>query len=314
MLGIMNTTSTLFITIVLGFICGKTNLFKPGQDQVLIRYVFYIALPLNLFLSCYEATWHIFNLSYLLSYSIAMILMIGLSYLLSQKLLKPGKSASIINTMAASQVDGAYFAIPLFLLIFKSDSLLVPVMLIQNTVFFTLSLTLLQMSCENQPPQKHYLRFIVGQFFYVITHNPIICLSLLGLIAGLLSLKIPGNIMHAAQFIGNSSSVVALFSLGLTCSFYSNSLMQKEHIFPLLGLSLLKLWVLPFLSFVIGTILHLNHELLFALVLFTASPAATHTYIIAKKYDTDVELATFNVVLTTLLSFFSINLWLYWLK
>ena len=316
MLSIINTTALLFITILLGFACGRVGVFKDGQDRTLIDYVFYIALPLNLFLSCYHSSWHIFNLHYLLSYSISMFMVIMLSYILSQILLKPGKSASIINSLAASQVDGAYFTIPLFLLIFKSNSLAIPLMLIQNTLFFTLSLLLLQMSCKNknQPQEKNYFSFIINQTIYIITHNPIISLSLLGLIASTLPIKIPTNILHIAEFIGNSASAVALFSLGLTCSFYLNGFKRKEQIYPLFCLSFLKLVILPFISLIIGKVLHLDHDLLLALVLLTASPAATHTYIIAKKYDIDVDIATFNVVLTTILSFFSINLWLYGLS
>jgi malonate transporter len=316
MFSIINTTAILFITIALGFICGKIKLFKINQDKTLIDYVFYIALPLNLFLSCYHSSWHIFNLPYLLSYSIAMVLMITLSYILSQKLLKPGKSTSIINSLSASQVDGAYFTIPLFLLIFQSDSFAIPLMLIQNTFFFMLSLLFLQISCKNKNPlpEKNHFYFIIRQVTHVITHNPIIGASLLGLIANALSIKIPGSILDTAEFIGSSASAVALFSLGLTCSFYLNSFKHKGQIYPLFCLSLLKLVMLPFISLIIGKALHLEHNLLLALVLLTASPAATHTYIIAKKYDVDVEIATFNVVLTTMLSFFSINLWLYWLS
>ena len=316
MFSIINTTSILFITILLGFACGRMGLFRSGQDRTLIDYVFYIALPLNLFLSCYHSSWRIFNLSYLLSYSIAMILMITLSYILSQKLLKPGKSASIINSLSATQVDGAYFTIPLFLLVFKSNSLAIPLMLIQNTIFFTISLLLLQMSYKNKSPsqEKNYFYFTINQIIHIITHNPIISLSLLGLIASTLPIKIPTTILHTAEFIGNSASAVALFSLGLTCSFYLNGFKRKDQIYPLFCLSFLKLVLLPFISLIIGKAFHLEHNLLLALVLLTASPAATHTYIIAKKYDTDVDIATFNVVLTTMLSFFSINLWLYWLN
>lgn len=316
MFEIINTTALLFITILLGFACGKMGLFKNGQDRTLIDYVFYIALPLNLFLSCYHSSWRIFNLPYLLSYSIAMILMITLSYILSQKLLKPGKSASIVNSLSASQVDGAYFTIPLFLLVFKSDSLAIPLMLIQNTIFLTISLLVLQMSCKNKssPQEKNNFYFIFRQIIHVIIHNPIISLSLLGLIASMLPIIIPTTILHTAEFIGDSASSVALFSLGLTCSFYLKGFRQKAQIYPLFCLSFLKLLLLPFISLIIGKALHLDHDLLLALVLLTASPAATHTYIISKKYDIDVDIATFNVVLTTMLSFLSINLWLYWIS
>ncbi len=314
MLSIINTTSTLFITIFLGFLCGKVKLFKVGQDQTLINYVFYIALPLNLFLACYHATWHIFNPSYILSYAISMLIALFISYLLSINVFKQSIGGSIVNTLSASQVDGAYFTVPLFLLVFKTDSMAMPLMLIQNTVFFTFGIILLQIHYESKSRKSNYLSFILGRLVHVISHNPVISLSLLGLVAGILKIKIPADILHTAKFLGDSSSAVALFSLGLTCSFYLYSFTKKEQIYPLLSLSFIKLLVLPLISLIIGKLFKLDHQFLEALVLLTASPAATHTYIIAQKYNTDVEIATFNVVLTTLLSFFTINLWLYWLS
>ena len=311
MLAVLNTTSTLFFTIFLGLLCGVFGLFKRGNDRILINYVFYIALPLNLFLSCYHATWQIFNLPYLLSYCLSMIIIIGITYLLSSKLIMTTPAASVINTLSTSQVDGAYFTVPLFVIIFHSASLAVPLMLLQNVVFFTLGLIWLQLSIEERTKEHSYFKFIVTRVYHVLSRNPIILASLLGLIAAHFKIPLPQVLLHSAKFIGETSSAVALFSLGLTCAFYLRSLANRQQFIQLLILSLLKLLIFPAIAMTIGLLLKLPHDLLMALVLLTASPAATHTYIIANKYNCDAEVATFNVVITTILSFLTINLWLY---
>lgn len=314
MLAILNTTSILFVAILLGFLAGISGLFKRGNDQVLINYVFYIALPLNLFLACYHTKWQIFDPSYLLSYTLAMFVTIGGTYFISRKFLRSPVNASQINTLATSQVDGAYFTMPLFVLIFKSTALAVPLMLIQNIVFFTGSLLLLQICNEQSQRSENYLSFILKRVGQVLLHNPLISLSLLGLIFNFIQLPVPKLVISNAQFLASTASAVALFSLGMTCAFHINGLKQLKQIIPLTILSFIKLLVFPLCAWLIALSFHLPHALILALVLLCASPAATHTYIIANKYESDAQVATFNVVITTLLSFVTINLWLYWLN
>lgn len=314
MLAILNTTSILFVAILLGFLAGISGLFKRGNDQVLINYVFYIALPLNLFLACYHTKWQIFDPSYLLSYTLAMLVTIAGTYFISRKFLRVPVNASQINTLATSQVDGAYFTMPLFMLIFKSTALAVPLMLIQNILFFTGSLLLLQLCNEQNQRTENYLSFIFKRIWHVLLHNPLISLSLLGLILNFIHFPVPKLVISNAQFLASTASAVALFSLGMTCAFHINGLKQLKQIIPLTILSFIKLLVFPFCAWLIALSFHLPHELILALVLLCASPAATHTYIIANKYESDAQVATFNVVITTLLSFVTINLWLYWLN
>lgn len=312
MFEILNTTSTLFITILLGFIAGRAKIFKPGSDHTLINYVFYIALPLNLFLSCYKAPWNIFNGKYLSSYIIAMLVIISLTYIFSHIYLKCKHQESIINSLITSQVDGAYFTMPLFLLLFKSYSYAVPLMLFQNIVFFTLSLVLLEVSFD-KTQGKNIVVFIFKRISHVLLHNPLISMSILGLVLNYFEVPIPAIVIKNIKFIGETSSAVALFSLGLTCAFCIKKVSNPKKLLPILYFSSIKLLLFPFVTLIIGILLACNHEYLLALVLLTGSPAATHTYIIANKYEIDVEIATFSVVITTILSFITIHLWLYFL-
>lgn len=314
MLFVLHTTAILFITIFLGFCSGFIGIFKQGQDRILINYVFYIALPLNLFLSCYRAKWQIFNTNYLIAYSLAMVFIIILTYILSKKFFSTKNIDAIINTLVTSQVDAAYFTVPLFILIFQTATLAVPLMLLQNTVFLTIGLIFLQMSLEKDKRNTSHFIFVVKRIWHILMHTPIISLSLFGLLLNFIKTPIPHLLLSNAKFIGDTSAAVALFSLGLTCFFHLNELKKTTTIIPLVVLASLKLLIFPVIALIIGIFLKLPHELLMALVLLTASPCATHTYIVASRYEIDAEIATFNVVLTTLFSFVTINIWLYLLK
>lgn len=311
MLAILNTTSTLFITILLGIIVGNLGLFKRGDDQLLINYVFYIALPLNLFLSCYHAKLEIFNGAYLASYSLAMIVILSITWLISRYIFKFQPIERHVTGLSTTQVDGAYFTIPLFNLLFKSSALAIPLMMIQNIVFFTLGLILIQINAEQKQAEQKYFMFALSRISKVFLHNPIISFSLLGIALNLLNIGLYTPITHTMKFIGDTSSAVALFSLGLTCSFHLKDIKKASNLIKLSILTIIKLLLFPAVAWLIGYWCGLNHQLLLALVLLAASPAATHTYIIANKYQVDTSISTFNVVITTILSFITINLWIY---
>jgi hypothetical protein len=312
MLYILNTTASVFITILIGFMCGALRLFKPGQDKILINYVFYIALPANLFLSCYNAKWSIFNLAYLSSYLVSAIIIIALSYLLNRYWFKFTLTNSIINSLNVSPVGVGLFTMPLFMVVFGETHLAMPLMVWQSVVFMTLGIFCLQLSVEKR--QGNYIAGIFGKIIRAITSNPVIILSLIGLTAGTFALKLPSFLITSTKSIGDTLSTVALFSLGLTCAFNFRSLRSLSQLIPLITMVTLKLLLFPLIALLIGSYFGLDAEYLLALVLFSASPAAAHTYIIAKRYNMDADLATFSVIFSTMLSFISINLWLYMLS
>lgn len=311
MLAILNTTATLFIAIFIGMIVGKLGLFKKGDDQKLINYVFYIALPLNLFLACLHAKLAIFNPAYLSSYSLSMIVILVITWLIGKYLFKFTPIERQVSALSTTQVDGAYFTMPLFNLLFKSTALAVPLMFIQNVVFFTLGLILIQFHFEKNKPKQNHLIFALKRTGKVFIHNPVISFAVLGLVFNLLHLKPYTPISNTMKFIGDTSSAVALFSLGLTCSFYLAELKNIANLIKLTTIAVIKLLIFPLIAWLIGRACGLTPELLLALVLLSASPAATHTYIIANKYQVDTSLSTFNVVITTILSFITINVWIY---
>lgn len=311
MLAVLNTTSTLFITILLGLLVGRTGIFKRGDDLLLINYVFYISLPLNLFLSCMNAKLSIFNLNYLSSYCIATTLVLCFTWYISKLLFKLKPIECHVTGLSATQVDGAYFTMPLFNLLFKSTALAVPLILIQNVLFFTLGLILIQINSEKNTSTSNYLLFAISRIGKVLLHNPVISMSMLGIIFNVLHIKPYAPIIHSMKFIGDTSSAVALFSLGLTCSFYLKEIRQASNLIKLATMCFIKLMIYPAIALLIGYYYGLSHELLIALVLLIGSPAATHTYIIANKYQVDTSISTFNVVITTILSFITINLWIY---
>ncbi|ODN41689.1 AEC family transporter [Piscirickettsia litoralis] len=308
------TTSVLFVAIFLGFGFGHSRVFKAGTDITLIHYVFYVALPLALFLSCYKSHFSLAELHYSLAYGLAMVIIIALILFISYKLMGKSLAESVMNSIAVSQVDGAYFTIPLFMLIFASPALAIPLMAIQNIIFFTLAILVIEIliSAKNKKNNNQkYLKFVLQRIIAVIFTNPIIASSLLGFVVGALEVPLNDHVVKFLHFMGGTSAPVALFALGISCAHHIKSLKLGSDLFSITLITVFKLILFPVIAWIVGWLMHLPHELLLALVLLCASPTATHNYIIANKYQLGAQTQTFVVVVTTLLSFITINFWLY---
>ena len=220
MQAVFNTTFVLFFTIFFGLIMGYSKVFPKGSDKTFIHLVFYILLPLQLFLSCYLADTSELSLTYGLAYGGSMLVMIALTFIIFLKLLKDSNRVDVVlNSMAVTQVDGAYFAIPLFLLVFSSATFAIPLMAIQNIVFFTISVLIIELLQKKDLTKTSSVLFVIKRVVKVLFTNPIILSSVLGFTLGSIKIPISGNISNAFSFLGKASAPVALFSIGLSCSY-----------------------------------------------------------------------------------------------
>lgn len=315
MQAVFDTTFVLFFTIFFGLIMGYSKIFPSGSDKTFIHLVFYILLPLQLFLSCYHADTSGLTLNYGLAYLSSVVIMMILTVIISFKFLKGSKVDGILNSMAVTQVDGAYFAIPLFLLIFSSAAFAIPLMAVQNIVFFTISVLIIELLQKKDLTKAGGILFIIKMVVKVSFTNPIILSSVLGFVLGSIKMPINDNINNAFAFLGKASAPVALFSIGLSCSYGLRKFKIDYQVITIVVLTILKLLVFPLIALVFGLMFGLHGGLLLALVLLCATPTATHNYIIANQYDLSeqVNIQTFVVVFTTILSFLSVNIWLYFL-
>lgn len=310
MLHIFSATSFLFITIITGFLFGRFKIFNPESSSTLIRFVFYLALPASLFLSCYQEAISLLNIKYILTYTCAQIIAIIIIFFVSRFMLKENNSSSFLNSLSVSGVNGAYFTIPLLMLVFGSAAAVIPIMFIQNVVFFTILVFCIDVfRLKTNHKKLGLIKFIIDKIRSVLFKNPIILSSILGFIFSLSHIKIPLEVIKFLNFFGSASSPVALFALGLSFS-ASFSVAWKEHKDKknIIVLTIGKVLFLPIIAWLLGVFFSLPKEYLLPLVLFCASPAAIHSFIIAHQYKLNEKVQTNVIVLSTIFSFFTTNL------
>ncbi len=293
----------IFIIILLGYICAKTGFLKKDAADILSKLIFYIIMPVTLFIDVAKLpATQVLNWPYLAAYFVAASFIILLAILISYYGFKRKAADLIINTMAAVQTNTAYLAIPIFLLLFNTLNPVAGVILIQAIFNFVIifSLEYLTQTHKKNSPWK--------LAFSVILKTPILIGIILGLLVSLYHVDLPKLVQSGCGIVRQSAPFLALFTLGLSLGAVKKAFTRKERDEACL-LIILKSIIHPTIAFIVGhMIFHLPTFWLNSLILMAAMPTAKNCFIFAKRYQTGQDRANFIVISTTVLSILIINL------
>ena len=137
-----------------------------------------------------------------------------------------------------------------------------------------------------------------------LTSNPLI----LGCIAGILYAR---TIQAFPVFIENSLRLISMVTLPLALISIGGSLTfsgLKNHIKLSLAASVLKLLLLPLIGYFLFKAFNVSGIPFKVGMIFFTLPASTAIYVLSSQLNSDTELASSSIVLSTTLSFFSLSL------
>lgn len=305
---IIHTLSPLLIIILLGYSAIKFKLLPQMAADILVKLIFYIVLPVTLFISV--ATLPIeslLNWPFMKAYFMSVVVIGFIGLLLSYVFFSRQRSELVINTMAASQINSAYIALPLFLLRFNN---ITPVIssILANFIFCIIIIACFE--CFNSLKQRNNLWTLP---FTIFIKAPLLLGIVAGFICSLLHLTLPTIITSTSMLIKDSAAFLALFALGASLATLTLNTPQSQTETGLLVL--LKSIGHPLVAFMLGKyIFALPSQGLLFLVLLAAMPAAKNLFIFANQYQVGKNRSSLVVLITTLLSCVTINLVLIWLQ
>tara|TARA_B100001059_G_scaffold850_2_gene679 strand:- start:6581 stop:7354 length:774 start_codon:yes stop_codon:yes gene_type:complete len=145
------------------------------------------------------------------------------------------------------------------------------------------------------------------QFAKNMLLNPVVLSISLGLLANVLGLTLPLDIINGLDLLSQPAIGCALFVLGANLAFYKIS----QNWQPALIATLLKLVLLPCLVLLLGRfVFMLEAQLLNVLILLSASPLGVNAYLIANQIKQHQATLASTVVMSTVLSGISFSIWL----
>ncbi|MFF3348779.1 AEC family transporter [Streptomyces sp. NPDC002779] len=301
------------VPVVLAFGCGvvlaRRKVVPAESSKAFADYAFLFAVPCFLFGNIYRSDLGaLFDWRALTGYATAAGVAAVLTGVLARATGVRDPRGVALRIMAAVQVNTAYFAVPVFIMLFGNAAPIFPVLLFQVCV---LSLVILSIMELGRPDRVGSPARRLGSAVTASLMTPVVIACNAGILLNLLPVTVPGVVLDSFAFVGDSASPVALFALGLYLG--GSGLSVRGTTREEMWLIAFKCVALPLITY--GVCRHLfgvEGEWLGYLVLIAAMPAPQNLFIFAQRYDVGVDLSAALVVKSSLVALLLLPLWTQW--
>lgn len=299
----LNVTLPIFIIIVIGGLLQRIGLLNEGFTSVADKFVFKVALPVQLFRDIAEMDIRSdFSGKFVLFCMAATTCMFAATWLLGQLFLKD-KSMVGAFAQAAARGSAAILGIAFVENIYGSSGM-TPMMIVAAVPLFNIySVIILTVTSA----QGKFDLALVKKLLKGVITNPIILGIAAGMVWSLAGLPMPVLLSKSVGYIASTATPLALLVLGAT--FKGREALQK--IAPTLAAAFLKLVAIPAAIFPVAIHMGFRGSELVAIMIMLASPTTVTCYIMAKNMGGDDTLSASVVMTATLLSSVTLTLWVF---
>lgn len=287
---------TLFLLVAMGVILRKRKVIPEEGKAILTDLVLELVLPCNIINSFRME----FNITILMKFLIILLISVGIQFgcmILSHILYrKQPKAKEKVLQYATVCSNAGFMGNPIAEGVFGAAGLMyASVYLIpQRIVMWTAGL-----SCFTESPDR---KSVIKK---VATH-PCIVAVYIGLALLIFQIPLPDFLGNTIRSVGNCTTALSMILIGaILAEVDIRRLISKTVLFY----SAIRLFLIPFLVLIVCSLFHVEALLAGVSVLLAGMPAGSTTAILAAKYDGDYIFATKCVVVSTLLSLFTIPIW-----
>jgi len=302
---IFNIVAPVFIVVAAGFAAVRTRLLADEPVDQLMKFAIGFAIPCLLFRATSTIDLSVaFNWRLLLSYYAAAIACFTLAYLVFRHGFRrrPGEAVGI--AFAALFSNLVLLGLPISERAWGSDGMAPSFALVSLNapICYLVGITTMELLRADGRSALDTLRIVINAIF----RNSLMIGIGLGFLVNFSGLSLPMPLLGAIDLLARASLPVALFALGglLTRYQLSRSLGEAGTI------ALLSLILQPALVWLLASQLQLPAATTRAIVLMAASAPGLNAYLFAAMYNRGQDVAASSVLLSTLLSVFSISGWL----
>lgn len=297
----------IFLVVGVGYGFVRFGPFSRDDMPVLSRFVVKVALPLLIFLNIYgKPASDIFQVTYLLTYAGAVLIMFGIAFGYSAaKKRTPARRAFL--GMGMSSTNNGFIGLPIFLILLPewAGAAVGMDMLVDNTLTIPLTLFLAEQAIGTGTIRERLIATIRG----VLLH-PLVLAIIAALVLNAVGVVLPEFLHRSVDLIAGTSTGVALFTVGgmLVGLQIKGAL---TDIFMIVGSKLLIMPTVAFgllMSFIAIGLPDLPNELRAAAIITCALPPFSIMPSIAEPYG-EADVTTAAMMLSTLLSFFTLAGW-----
>ncbi len=306
MIGIIfNIIAPVAIVILFGYIGVKLNFFPKEGVPYVTKFVHSFSVPLLLFNAVRQIDFaESYDPKILAGYFLPLLIVFGIGIFSARRFGK-GPQASVVLGFCAIFANSVYIGLPVSERAFGVDSLMINFVILSVHAPFCYVLGAISIQLARPDPVKW--SSTVTNIFKDLVQNPLIIGTSLGAMVNLLGIELPEVLDDSIHMLAQAALPVALFSLGGVLT----GLKIKGEVLQIASIVALRMALHP--ALVLITTLYIFRLEIFivqSMVLIAAIPTGTNGFIFAALYKREEEMAASIVFVATLLSLFTLPIWL----
>lgn len=294
----------IFGLVLLGLASASFKITDEATTKGLSDFFYLFAIPALLFkLIVFNDLPADIPWGYLVAYYGGVAITWSFVSFTTYKFLRISWGESVIAGLSTGQANTVMIGIPLLIKVYGEAAAAPIALLIAVNLPVTMSLATILLVGGRAGSAKQAIIDLVKSLF---TH-PILLGIMIGLLWRYFHLPVPIFAKTIIDMLAASAIPASLIALGMSLKEYG----LKAQIAPILVVSVAKLALHPFLTFIIAQyIFNLPPLWVGSAVIFASMPAGINAFLFAKRYGEGEVIASSAVALTTILAVFTIVGWL----
>ena len=303
LLTVVDALAPIAFVIVLGILAGRSGTMKPESSGALADLALGFCLPALLFGTI--ATMSIAQLTewrFFAGIALGLLLVYAVAFAGSLYVFHKPVSDSSLQALSSGYPNMGFMGIPILTAILGASSVLSVVIgnLISAFLLIPLTLTLLEAGASRHKGRK--MGVLIGASILAAIKKPLVWAPILGVVMVMLGVPLPGVARKSLSLLGEATSGVALFSMGLLLSG------RKFEVSPAsLTNVAFKNLVQPAVMLGLAMLLDVTGPDRREMILLGSLPAASTAAMFSIQYNVYIKDSNATIVVSTIFSIISIG-------
>lgn len=273
------STLPLFILILLGFLAVKLGRWQKTVTDSLTKFTFYIAFPIMLFqiMSHFSEQSEI-DIKLLLVFFGGSFIVFAIGCLIASKIFKLNGSQSTLFAMGGIYTNTVFVGIPIIKMLLGDQAIpIVAIIVIFNAlILWTLATVSIEFVQMGKLSGRSFIKALKN-----VSKNPIIIGIFTGIVVNYIRLPIPNFINQSTKMVSDMTAPLSLIVLGMGLAEYK----IRDQLLITGSICLLKLAILPIITYIVGKLLGLPTLELQVVVLLSSVSIAINCYMMARQFE-----------------------------
>lgn len=272
------STLPLFILILLGFLAVKLGRWQKTVTDSLTKFTFYIAFPIMLFqiMSHFSEQSEI-DIKLLLVFFGSSFIVFAIGCLIASKIFKLNGSQSTLFAMGGIYTNTVFVGIPIIKMLLGDQAIpIVAIIVIFNAlILWTLATVSIEFVQMGKLSGHSFIKALKN-----VSKNPIIIGIFTGIVVNYIGLPIPNFINQSTKMVSDMTAPLSLIVLGMGLAEYK----IRDQFLITGSICILKLAILPIVTYIVGKLLGLPTLELQVVVLLSSVSIAINCYMMARQF------------------------------